>query len=216
MKYMNYFQALNSQLLLILLTLKLSSMANAQTKSTIRPVEEAKGLPVGSTVTNFEAKDAFGKKYVLYEELKKGPVVIIFIRGNWCPICNRHLKSLQDSLSLIYKKGANVLVVSPEKPEYIKKSIEKTKAEFTILYDEGYKISDLFDVTFLPDTKSRLMYNTVLGAKLKETHSDDTERLPVPATFIIDKNAKIVWRHFNPDYKERATVNQILSNIPIQ
>lgn len=84
-----------------------------------------------------------------------------------------------------------------------------------MLFDEGYKISNLFDVTFLPNKATRISYNTALGAKLKEAHSDDSERLPIPATFIIDTDGKIVWRHFDPDYKERASVKDIVDNIPV-
>jgi len=184
-------------------------------QETIRPVKEANGLAVGDSVFNFEAKDIHDSTYTLNDALSKDPVVVIFIRGQWCPFCNKHLSQLQDSLPLIYKKGASVVVISPEKSEFIKKTIEKTGAEFTILYDEGYKISDAFDVTFKPDSISRFMYNTVLGANLKTTHSDNSERLPVPATFIIDVDGKVVWRHFDPNYKKRSTVADIIKNIPI-
>lgn len=183
-------------------------------QKTIRPVKDAKGLNIGDTVSDFSANDIHGKNYSLKNALTNGPVLVIFIRGQWCPFCNKHLSHIQDSLPLIYEKGASVVVISPEKSEFIKKSIEKTGAEFTLLYDEEYKISDLFDVTFKPDSISRFMYNTMLGAKLKESHSDDSERLPVPATFIIDKNGVIAWRHFDADYKKRSKVKDIIQNIP--
>ena len=176
--------------------------------------QEPKGLAVGDTVQNFQAIDADSTLYVFNEMIKKEPVVLIFIRGQWCPICNRHMNQLQDSLQAVYKKGANVVVISPEKPEYIEKTIEKTGAQFTILYDENQKISDTFDVTFEPSGKDKVVYNTVLGAKLKEAHTDDSERLPIPATFIIDTNKVIVWRHFDPNYKNRSTVKEIIENIP--
>ncbi len=95
-----------------------------------------------------------------------------------------------------------MVVISPEKPEYIQKSIAKTGAKFSILHDEDYKISDLFDVTFKPTGMLRLMYNTMLGANLKKSHSDDSERLPVPVTFILNKKGVVVWGHFYPDYKK--------------
>jgi|5_EtaG_2_1085323.scaffolds.fasta_scaffold00012_33 peroxiredoxin len=176
--------------------------------------QEPKGLAVGDTVQNFQAIDADSTLYVFNEMIKKEPVVLIFIRGQWCPICNKHMNQLQDSLQAVYKKGANVVVISPEKPEYIEKTIEKTGAQFTILYDENQKISDTFDVTFEPSGKDKVVYNTVLGAKLKEAHTDDSERLPIPATFIIDTNKVIVWRHFDPNYKNRSTIKEIIKNIP--
>ena len=204
----------NITILFILIVL-LSSEAIGQQKEKGKEKENSpQGLAVGDTVQNFQAIDADSTLYVFNEMIKKEPVVLIFIRGQWCPVCNRHMSQLQDSLQAVYKKGANVVVISPEKPEYINKTIEKTGAQFTILYDENQKISDAFDVTFEPSGKTKVIYNTVLGAKLKEAHTDDSERLPIPATFIIDTNKVIVWRHFDPNYKNRSTVKEIIENIP--
>ncbi|NCT17847.1 MAG: alkyl hydroperoxide reductase [Flavobacteriaceae bacterium CG_4_8_14_3_um_filter_34_10] len=182
--------------------------------NTIRPIKRAKGLQIGEYVKDFNAKDLYDQNYNLSNALKNGPIVVIFIRGQWCPFCNKHLKQLQESLPLIYAYGANVVIVSPEKSEFIKKTIQKTGAEFTILYDEDYKIADTFDVTFKPDKFELFMYNKILGAKLKESHSDESERLPIPATFILDVQGKIVWRHFDSNHKKRSKINDILNNIP--
>jgi len=179
-----------------------------------KTVKEAKGLQVGETVKDFSAVDLHDSTFTLSEALKKGPVVVIFYRGQWCPVCNKHLSHLQDSLQLIYEKGATVIAVSPEQSEFLKRTAEKTHASFSLLYDEGYKISDLFDVTFKPDTMTTIMYNTLLGANLKKANTDDSQRLPIPATFIIGTDGKIVWRHFDPNYKNRSTTKQIIENIP--
>ena len=90
------------------------------------------------------AKDIFDKTYTLSDSLQNGNVVLIFIRGQWCPFCNRHLRKLQQQFKLLYKEGASVVVITPETSEFIKKTIEKTGAEFTILYDEDYKIAGHF------------------------------------------------------------------------
>lgn len=179
----------------------------------MKNIKEVNGLEVGEISPNFTALDIYGSKFTLADLLDKGEVVLIFIRGQWCPFCNKHLKEIQENLPLIYQKGASVVVVSPEKSEFIKKTIEKTGAEFTILYDEDYKIATAYDVIFKPKAMLRLMYNTILGAKLKESHSDQSEQLPVPATFIISEDGKIKWRHFNPDYKKRSQINDILKNL---
>ncbi len=183
---------------------------SCKAQDSLKTVNDAKGLEVGHEVENFTATDVNNNPFSLEKELKNGPVVLIFIRGQWCPVCNKHMNTIQDSLKYIQEKGAKVVVISPEKPEFIEKTIEKSKAEFTVLYDEGQKISDYFDVTFNPDGKTKLMYNTVLGAKLKESHTDDSERLPIPATFVIGKDKKIVWRQFDPNYKYRSTVKDII------
>jgi len=201
-----------SKIMTILLLAFLNSNIMAQTN--YKTVKEAKGLQVGETIKDFSAVDLHDSTFTLSEALKKGPVVVIFYRGQWCPVCNKHLSHLQDSLQLIYEKGATVIAVSPEQSEFLKRTAEKTHASFSLLYDEGYKISDLFDVTFKPDTMTTIMYNTLLGANLKKANTDDSQRLPIPATFIIGTDGKIVWRHFDPDYKKRSTTKQIIENIP--
>lgn len=177
-------------------------------------VESLKGAQVGDTVINFHAIDQDSNLFSLKEALKEGPVVIMFYRGQWCPVCNRHMKKVQDSLALINKKGARLIAVSPEKPEFLQKSAKKSGAKFTLLYDSAYQIGLQFDVIFQPDQRTRNKYNRRLDAQLDQAHTDDTERLPIPATFIINKEGVIVWRHFNPDYKIRASVSQILEHLP--
>ncbi|NCT10426.1 MAG: AhpC/TSA family protein [Flavobacteriia bacterium] len=179
----------------------------------MKTINEVNGLNVGGNAPNFSALDIYENRYSLSDALSKGEVLLIFIRGQWCPFCNKHLKEIQENLPSIYQKGASVVVVSPEKSEFIKKTIEKTGAEFTVLYDADYKIAKAYDVLFKPKTILRVMYNVVLGAKLKESHSDETEQLPVPATYIISKDGKIKWRQFNPNYTKRSQINDILENL---
>lgn len=175
-----------------------------------KEIEDVHGIEVGVKAPLFTAIDAQNKSFSLKEALKKGPVVLIFYRGFWCPVCNKHLSSLQDSLMQIQASGAQIIAVSPEKPEYLDEMAEKTGAEFTLLYDEGYKIADAYDVTFKPSAMQLFTYNTILGGKLKDSHSDDSQRLPIPATYIINQEGLIIWRQFDPNYKNRSTVQGIL------
>ncbi|MBN2820278.1 MAG: AhpC/TSA family protein [Bacteroidales bacterium] len=212
MKNLSNIVIAGSKILSVLLLAFINFQVMAQ--SDYKKVNEAKGLQVGESVKNFSALDLHDSTFTLSEALKKGPVVVIFYRGQWCPICNKHLSHLQDSLQLIYDKGASVVAISPETSEFLKRTAEKTNAAFSLLYDDGYKIADLFDVTFMPNSATTAMYNTILGANLKEANTDDSQRLPIPATFIIGTDGKILWRHFNPDYKKRSTVTDIVNNLP--
>lgn len=196
---------------LILVILVMSFSVHAQNEGSVK---DAQGLKAGIPAPMFTAIDAESNPFVLKEAIKKGPVVLIFYRGFWCPVCNKHLASIQDSLKMIQEKGAMVIAVSPEKPEYLEEMADNTGARFTLLYDEDYKISDAYDVTFEPSSLQLFTYNNFLGAKLKETHSDESQRLPIPATYIIDQTGTIIWSHFNPDYKQRATVKDILKALP--
>ncbi len=189
------------------------SMMNINAQQT-RSADEASGLPVGADAPDFQAIDADGKQFELASALKDGPVVMIFYRGHWCPLCNKHLGVIQDSLQLIQDRGATVIAVSPQNPEYLNKMEEKSGAKFRLLYDEGYAIADAYDVTFTPEKRELVVYNTVLNAKLKKSQSDESQRLPIPATYIIGNDGMIAWRQFDPNYKNRSSVQQILDNIP--
>lgn len=172
--------------------------------------EELVGLQVGDTVTPFEGIVLDSTTFHLQEKLDSGEVVIIFIRGQWCPYCNRHMAALQDSLSLIHEKGASLVVVSPDKPEYLAITQEKAHAEFTLIYDSAYQIMKQFDVLFLPSDKILTRYAKFFGNTLKESHSDESQQLPVPATFVLNQEGIITWRHFDINYKKRSTVGEIL------
>lgn len=179
-----------------------------------RPVSEAKGVPVGVQAPLFTAIDKDGNIFELAAALREGPVVLIFYRGQWCPYCNRHLKALQDSLDMIHSKGATVVAVSPEKPDFLAKTAEKTGAQFRLLFDERFVISDAYDVTFRPEENQLKVYNEKLGADLAHSQTDASERLPIPATFIIDQTGTVVWRQFDPDYRKRSSVLDILNHLP--
>lgn len=172
------------------------------------------GLAIGDTVADFQAVGVNGDTFQLSAELAHSPVVILFYRGQWCPVCSRHLRAVQDSAYLIANQGATLVAISPERPPYAAQMAQKTAVGFPLLYDEDYNIAQQFDVLFQPDKATRAFYNTVLGADLKEAHSDDTERLPVPATFIVNQDGVIVWRHFDPNYKHRASIADILRHVP--
>ncbi len=104
------------QLLILLLALFSIVFVQAQ---------KPEGLFINSKAPEFKLKDQSGLDVSLKELRKKGPVVLLFYRGNWCPFCNRQLKALQDSLELIYAKGAQVVAITPEKSEGIEATIKK-------------------------------------------------------------------------------------------
>jgi len=106
--------------------------------------ETLDGLPIGTVVEDFSTVDQNGNDFNLALALEKGPLVLVFYRGFWCPYCNKHLEILQDSLSMIEELGAGVVAISPEKPEFLEKMVEKSGAAFTLLYDEDYLIEDAF------------------------------------------------------------------------
>jgi peroxiredoxin len=170
------------------------------------------GLNINDNAPNFTAIDQNGKTVVLKELLEKGPVLIVFYRGEWCPYCTKQLMALEDSIALITNKGASVIAVTPEKPENISKTIEKTKAKYSILADDNLKIMSAYKVAFEIDSKTTEKY-IKWGINLKEMNGTNGDNLPVPAAYIINKEGKITYRYFDVNYSNRVSVKEILKHL---
>ncbi|MBP8114999.1 MAG: AhpC/TSA family protein [Chitinophagaceae bacterium] len=174
--------------------------------------EAPEGLFIGSKAPDFKGKDQNDIDIKLKDLLKKGKVVLVFYRGQWCPYCNKQLSALQDSLQLIIDKGATLLAVSPEKIEMIDKTVEKTKAEYSILHDKDLKIMKAYDVDFEVPENTVTRYRNA-GLDLEKLNGENGTNLPVPAVYIIDKESTITYRFFDKDYKKRPSVKEILGNL---
>ena len=176
--------------------------------------EKPEGLFINSKAPDFRAKDQNGTEVVLKDMRKKGPVVLIFYRGYWCPYCNKELQKLEDSLSLIKEKGAELIAITPEKQEGISKTIEKTKATYSIISDEEMKIMKAYDVAYLVDDKSVARYKMAsIDLVANNGQKAGAVYLPVTAVYIVTKEGEIKYRFFNTDYKIQASVKDILDNL---
>ncbi len=172
-----------------------------------------KGLRVGDKAPIIVANSINGKEINSEQIIKEKEIVVIFYRGEWCPICNRYLQNLNDSLQYISDRNAEVLVIGPETFENSEKIAENTKATFTLVPDTTSKILKNYDVLFSVTKKYQKKIKTFLRTDIAENNHQEEAQLPVPATYIIGKNGLIKWRHFNYNYSERASVKEILDNL---
>jgi len=171
-----------------------------------------KGLAVGDKAPAFTAKDNKGQAFTLEQQLKKGEVVLIFYRGQWCPYCNKQLSGLNDSLQLIASKGAALVAVTPETIENVGKTIGKTKASFSIISDANLSIMKSYQVAFEVDQATQDKYKKY-GIDFSVANGNNGANLPVPATYIIGKNGRIKYVFFNPDYRMRPSVKDIVDHL---
>jgi peroxiredoxin len=175
--------------------------------------EKPEGLFINSKAPDFKATDQYGNEIRLKDVLKDSLVVLIFYRGQWCPYCNRQLKKLEDSLQLIKDKGARLIAVTPEKPEFISKTVEKTKASYPLLYDKEMKIMKAYAVSFEVDERTVSRYKNADIDLATSNGQKEKVYLPIPAVYIISKEGTILYRFFESDYKKRASVKEILDNL---
>jgi len=172
--------------------------------------QSPQGLQVNQAAPDFNAVDQDGRSINLKSLLRSGSVVLVFYRGEWCPYCNKYLSELEQALSTFASKGATVVAVTPEQPEFIDKSVEKTKASFPILHDDGLKIMKAYDVAYKLDEKAIKKYQRI-NVDLNVINGEvNRENLPVPAVYVINKKGVITYRFFDPDYTNRAPITTIM------
>ncbi len=171
-------------------------------------------MAVGSQAPDLTFTLADGTSETLANLYKDQPIVVFFYRGYWCPVCNKHLSALAKQAETIEVKGVKLVAITPETYENVEKTKKQTGAHFTIISDTNNAALKAFGVDFKVTDKYQKMIQDHLNASIKETNGATDAVLPVPATYIIDTTGEIVYRQFNPDYKDRASVDDILAHLP--
>lgn len=175
--------------------------------------EKPEGLFINSKAPEIKAKDQNGNDVILKDLRKKGNVVVVFYRGNWCPYCSRYLKKLQDSLDFIRAKGAQLIVITPEADEGVDSSAAKSGAQFPIISDKDMKIANGYKVAFKVDEKTLGRYKMSGIDLLKNNNQTKDAYLPVPAVYIVNTEGSIKFRYFEEDYKKRLTIKDLLKEL---
>jgi len=170
-------------------------------------------LKIGENAPVIIGVDQFNFDIDSNEILKDKKILLLFYRGNWCPYCKKHLASLQDNLEKFSKKGVYVIVVTPEKVDKIKQTTKKIKSTFSIIHDSDNKIMNDYKVAFDVNTENVPNYFKFTLKRVRDYNEKDNNVLPVPATYLINKNHKISYVHYNPDYSERSNFSEILKHL---
>src|SRR5262245_31693255 len=163
----------------------------------------------GDVAPEFLLRDADGKQVSSRELLARGPLVISFYRGVWCPYCNMELQALQEALPDIAARGASLVAISPQTAPNSRKSQRDNKLAFPILSDVRSEVANAFGIRFaLPD------YLVALYKSFKNdlpTFNDDPAWvLPMPARYVIGSDGVIAYAEVNPDYTQRPDPSELL------
>lgn len=164
---------------------------------------------IGDIAPKFNGTDQTGKNINSEDILKENKILLVFYRGNWCPHCKKHLGSLQEHLNEFTHKGVFVVVVTPETVEKTIETSKKFKTNFSIVHDPNNKIMTDFNVIFEINQENVPNYYKIVSERVKENNGNNNV-LPVPATYLIDTNGKIIYSQYDPDYKNRSDFDEIL------
>ena len=167
------------------------------------------GLSVGASAPNFSLPDATGATVELNRLMANGPVVLTFYRGGWCPYCNIQLRAYQGILNELKKLGASLVAVSPETPDNSLDTRQREELEFHVLSDNGNLVAKQFGLVFPVSTEVRLLFEG-WDINLENHNGIEGGEIPVPATYIIDEAATIIFGKPDVDYRTRVEPKEIL------
>lgn len=162
----------------------------------------APGLRPGETAPDFTLPDAAGRNVTLSALLKEGPVVLVFYRGAWCPFCNMHLHVLNESLPEFRRLGAQLVAISPQKPDKSAEQLKKKGYPFTVLSDLDSSVMKAYRLYYELDPELVKVYKK-FGLDMEDYNGPGRNVLPVPGTFVIDRTGIVRARHADTDYTKR-------------
>jgi peroxiredoxin len=155
-----------------------------------------RAINLGDKAPDFTLPDALGDSVSLYEQLEKGPVILTWYRGSWCPYCNIQLHDYQESLADIHAAGAQLMAVSPELADSALSWKEKEELEFIV-----YRIPDAISAGYVAGGRNDLTrYN-----------GDDSLELPLAVTYVIGTDGTVEYAFVDADYRKRAETSDVVS-----
>jgi peroxiredoxin len=158
---------------------------------------------VGDQAPAFELRDGTGKVVSSSALLSKGPLVVSFTRGSWCPYCTEEVKALNAAYGQFRALGAELVVISPQIQERTAKQTEAMSLKFSVLSDEKSSIAKAFGLAYqLPDDLKDV-YLHVFKTDLSRINADTEWTLPIPARVVIDRQGVICDIKADPDYRYR-------------
>lgn len=173
-----------------------------------------KSLKVGDQAPEFSLPDDKGLLRTSRALLSDGPLVISFYRGGWCPYCDLELRALQRLYPEIKSLGGSLVAIAPELPEKVKKTVESKLLEFPVLSDCGNVVAKSFGLVFSLAEVLRPVY-AAFGFDIPDYNGDQSYELPMPATYIIGTDGRIVWSFVDEDYTKRGEPAEILNALDL-
>ena len=170
-------------------------------------LEEA--LRTGDAAPMFTLPDAHGDPVALSDLLAEGPVVLSFYRGSWCPFCNLELRALQRALESAQAAGVTLVAVSPNLPDVSLALVDEAELTFPVLSDVGSEVAASFNLVYemVPE---QVEYYRTHDRDLAAMNGNETWLLPLPATYVIDREGIIRYDFIDLNHRVRAEPSEVV------
>ena len=171
--------------------------------------QAARALNVGDRAPAFRLPDSGRATVTSAELLAKGPLVVTFYRGAWCPYCNMDLQAIEAAASQIRSLGASLVAISPQTPASSSKSQRDNALSFPILSDHGGEIAAAFGLRWRVEEELKAVM-TAFKVDLAVFNGEPSWTLPMPARYVIASDGMIAYSEVNPDYTRRPDPSELL------
>jgi peroxiredoxin len=180
---------------------------------------EQRLLPVGARAPRFALADALTGKLVSSEDvLALGPLIVNFFRGRWCPYCATELELWRDMYAEVRARSAFLIAVSPQNRRQNDFTLQQHELPFPILSDPGAQVAEAFGAGYAVPQHHRAYYQGILinipfvnsGATYRNA-TESSWKLPIPATFVIDRQGAIVFSRGYADFRVRPEPADVLA-----
>src|SRR3989449_8502977 len=169
-------------------------------------------LSLGAKAPAFELKDHNGEPVSFTELLARRRWVICFFRGRWCPFCVGQLEAMNLILPQIAQSGASLVAISPQRVQQSFFMADQHKLRFPLLSDRGNQVARRFGlVSRVPEYQQEVYRHAFIN--LPFANGDEGWELPIPATFVVDRDETILYAAADPDYTTRPEPTKVLERL---
>ena len=169
----------------------------------------ARALKAGDRAPAFTLRDPDGQATSSADLLARGPLVVSFYRGVWCPYCNMELQALQAALPAFETLGAALVAISPQTAPNSRKSVRQNDLGFPILSDPHNDVAAAFGLRFAMPAYLVDLYKE-LKNDLPAFNGDPSWTLPMPGRFVVAQDGTVLYAEVNPDYTRRPEPEDML------
>jgi peroxiredoxin len=170
----------------------------------------ANALPVGSNIPEFQLADQGGKIVSSSDLLAEGRLVLCFIRGRWCPFCVAQMEAMNAILPEIEKAGATLAAISPQTVKQAYFMHDQHRLRFPLLSDAANGVARQFGLTYRVSQEQQALYQRTF-VNLPFVNGDESWELPIPATYIIERDRTALYASANEDYTERPEPEELVA-----
>ena len=166
-------------------------------------------LAVGAAAPSFQLPDQDGKVVSSQELLRRGRLVICFIRGRWCPFCVAQLEAMNRGLSYVEKAGASLIAISPQTVKQAFFMRDQHQLRFPLLSDAGNQVARQFGLVYRVPEEQKQVYSRTF-VNLPFLNGDASWELPIPATYILERDGRVLYASADPDYTRRPEPQEVV------